>query len=224
MSTDLTATWGQFGDYMGGTLNPILSFFAFVFLVRTLALQQQSIQIQKDELSLTREEMKKTTRALEIQNIEGVFFQLLKRNTELLNNIAFSTSTNGNGVQTLYLVLHPLINLEARDNESVIKGFLNSIKTIKVSAGPYLSNLYLIIDMIDKNNELDFVDKNKYIDIVKSQLTSWEVAFLFYYGQCEEGFHFAYFINKYGLFKNYDPSLINNKLTEYDHYDAFAFK
>lgn len=34
--------WGQFGDYFGGILNPILSFFAFVALLVTLRLQISS--------------------------------------------------------------------------------------------------------------------------------------------------------------------------------------
>lgn len=46
----------QFGDYLGGTLNPILGF-------ATVALLVWSIQIQLRELKLTRYEMKKNTQA-----------------------------------------------------------------------------------------------------------------------------------------------------------------
>ncbi|WP_207284559.1 hypothetical protein [Pseudomonas sp. FW300-N2A2] len=31
--------WGQFGDYFGGVLNPVLSFFAFVAILYTLRIQ-----------------------------------------------------------------------------------------------------------------------------------------------------------------------------------------
>jgi len=40
-------SWGQFGDYVGGILNPIVAFFAFYWLT-------QSIRIQKEELAETR--------------------------------------------------------------------------------------------------------------------------------------------------------------------------
>lgn len=36
------ATWGQFGDYVGGLINPILGFFSFITLL--LALQVQASQ------------------------------------------------------------------------------------------------------------------------------------------------------------------------------------
>jgi hypothetical protein len=44
------AVWGQLGDYMGGVLNPILSFFALYLLMRTLQLQH--VQIAQTEKAL----------------------------------------------------------------------------------------------------------------------------------------------------------------------------
>lgn len=44
------AAWGQFGDYIGGVLNPLLSFFALYVLMRNLQLQQ--FQVQQTEASL----------------------------------------------------------------------------------------------------------------------------------------------------------------------------
>lgn len=37
--SDDHAVWGQFGDYVGGILNPILGFFSFVALLITLRMQ-----------------------------------------------------------------------------------------------------------------------------------------------------------------------------------------
>jgi hypothetical protein len=42
------AVWGQLGDYMGGVLNPLLSFLALYLLVRTLQLQQLQIKQSQD--------------------------------------------------------------------------------------------------------------------------------------------------------------------------------
>lgn len=49
-------TFGLFGDFVGGTLNPLLGFF-------TVALLIWSIKIQRDELSLARAELAKTAEA-----------------------------------------------------------------------------------------------------------------------------------------------------------------
>lgn len=47
--------WGQFGDYVGGILNPIIAFMAFFWLL-------QSVRIQKVELLETRNELSKQAR------------------------------------------------------------------------------------------------------------------------------------------------------------------
>ncbi|MFM4676950.1 hypothetical protein ACEUD4_00970 [Aeromonas media] len=48
--------WGVFGDYIGGTLNSMFSFFSFIALLYTIHLQQK-------ELSLTRIELKASAQA-----------------------------------------------------------------------------------------------------------------------------------------------------------------
>lgn len=36
--------WGTFGDYIGGTLNPLLSFLALIAIVKTMNIQKQELQ------------------------------------------------------------------------------------------------------------------------------------------------------------------------------------
>jgi uncharacterized membrane protein len=64
--------WGQFGDYFGGTLNPILSFFSLIILVLNLTLQSKQLELtrqelnnSKAELEATKEELKKSSAAQE---------------------------------------------------------------------------------------------------------------------------------------------------------------
>ncbi|MGV2834643.1 hypothetical protein [Pseudomonas shirazensis] len=42
------AVWGQFGDYFGGVLNPLLSFFALLGLLATLKAQQKEAKKAED--------------------------------------------------------------------------------------------------------------------------------------------------------------------------------
>jgi len=62
-ATDQRAAWGQFGDYMGGVVNPLLSLLTLLALVATVALQRQQLQISRAELKATRKELKKSARA-----------------------------------------------------------------------------------------------------------------------------------------------------------------
>lgn len=65
--------WGTFGDFIGGTLNPILSFLALIVLLRTYAMQ--------------REELKKTEETQKRQQFESTFFELLKLHNQVLEDL-----------------------------------------------------------------------------------------------------------------------------------------
>ena len=54
------AAWGQLGDYLGGILNPIVAFAAFMWLV-------ESVRIQRNELSETKEALQKSQKAQQDQ-------------------------------------------------------------------------------------------------------------------------------------------------------------
>ena len=42
--------WGQFGDYVGGLLNPLIAFLAFYWLTRSVLLQRQELVRVQEEL------------------------------------------------------------------------------------------------------------------------------------------------------------------------------
>jgi uncharacterized membrane protein len=49
--------WGQFGDFVGGTLNPILSFLSLIALVFTVLLQVRQLDIAREELKNSQSEL-----------------------------------------------------------------------------------------------------------------------------------------------------------------------
>lgn len=46
--------WGTFGDFVGGTLNPILSFFALMALLITIILQNRELEVTREEMTQSR--------------------------------------------------------------------------------------------------------------------------------------------------------------------------
>lgn len=58
------STWGQFGDFVGGTANPILAFLTLVALVLTIVLQSKQLSISSRELELSRRELELTREEL----------------------------------------------------------------------------------------------------------------------------------------------------------------
>jgi hypothetical protein len=47
------STWGQFGDYFGGVLNPVVGLAALIALLWTLKLQRKELRTSIDELRKT---------------------------------------------------------------------------------------------------------------------------------------------------------------------------
>lgn len=68
--SDTQATWGEFGDFIGGTVNPVVGMFALFALFLTLVLQAK-------ELEATREELRRSAAASELNTRLSVITALL---------------------------------------------------------------------------------------------------------------------------------------------------
>ncbi|WP_440985341.1 hypothetical protein ACQHIH_00015 [Xanthomonas sontii] len=64
-------SWGQIGDYLGGVLNPILSFISLVLIVKSLNLQRESNLALKMELEQSRQGEK-------LRSFENKFFNMIE--------------------------------------------------------------------------------------------------------------------------------------------------
>lgn len=84
---------GTFGDFFGGTLNPVLTFATFIALIATILIQLKELRLTREELKnsnkmleMSQEEQSKTAKALEeqsrtqrIQQFDSNFFSLYDR-------------------------------------------------------------------------------------------------------------------------------------------------
>jgi len=82
------SSFGGFGDFFGGMLNPIFTFLTFIGLLITIVLQRR-------ELGLTRAELKNSSKALidqsetlRKQRFEDTFFALFSQHNEVLKDVA----------------------------------------------------------------------------------------------------------------------------------------
>ncbi|WP_119142183.1 putative phage abortive infection protein [Pseudomonas reidholzensis] len=78
------AYWGQIGDFVGGILNPLLSFVAFLAVLINLVLQRQDLALAREEAREANKNQRLQSRifekqnsAVERQNFESTFFRLL---------------------------------------------------------------------------------------------------------------------------------------------------
>jgi uncharacterized membrane protein len=80
------SVWGTFGDFLGGTLNPILSFLSLLALLFTIVLQNKELQETRKELRQSREAQEEQTKSfqaqlklLEQKEKRDLTFQILER-------------------------------------------------------------------------------------------------------------------------------------------------
>lgn len=105
--SDDPATWGTFGDYLGGTLNPIISFLALIGLLYTIHQQAQEMQATREELKLAaeqqRQQIEQQSRQSEIFNLqqfESTFFSLLEQHNKAIERI--NVESIYKSLQTIY--------------------------------------------------------------------------------------------------------------------------
>lgn len=160
--------FGTFGDFIGGTLNPLLSFFTIVLLI-------WSIRFQTDELSLSRQELVKSSKALDAaqlahnenvklqkreilrKQVHDAFehhwnrYQSLLSSTMASSKILTATST-GAAIQTE--AGHSLNDFLNGDKNKVIVEFVQSIPQRINTSEPYNRETILLRELIA---ELDFM-------------------------------------------------------------------
>ncbi|WP_066307767.1 hypothetical protein [Bacillus sp. FJAT-29814] len=75
---------GTYGDLLGGSTLPFLTFASILYIIRTINIQKEQLNIQKDEISLVREELEDAKIALQEQSktsrlnrFENIFYNLI---------------------------------------------------------------------------------------------------------------------------------------------------
>lgn len=202
---------GQWGDFVGGSLNPILTFLTFVGLLFTIALQ-------RIELTLTRDEMKRSADALELQekavrkqSFENTYFGMLNLHNSIVNSIDLSNPvsnvvTHG---RDCFRVFYTNLTKEYRDNINKASGKYSESDVLKLSydnfwkkyqleLGHYIRYLFNIIRFVDQSDQAE----PYHMKLVRSQLSDQELLLLFYNCTQAGGRKFKFLAEKHALFDN----------------------
>lgn len=172
--------WAQFGDFVGGTLNPILAFFAFIALLYTIKLQSDSLETSKNELQATREELSKSAKAqeeqsksLKLQNqstnlqvFENTFFQLLNQHNEYLDLMIKDTKIiyYDYGNARLISLSTPKVPIKREIMEKNFKELNHEKRSIK----NYFMTLYQILKFIEEKSKKYNIDGKFYTNIIRA--------------------------------------------------------
>ncbi|GAB2940315.1 hypothetical protein [Aquaspirillum soli] len=210
--------WGTFGDFIGGTLNPIFSLLAFLALLRTIRLQSKEMELTREEMELTRDELKRAAEAQEktqlvldeqlkitaVQKFEATFFLLLDQHHQMLESISqkqkggfsqleiTSSSVFEHGDSSLSYQKTIL-----QDDSRLVK-YLNFLHLFIVFLN---KNIHLIVKIDQSTPEANLTPNNNvYIELIKYSLSSEVLQLLAIYS-FDSPEHKA-LIEKYCLLEN----------------------
>lgn len=212
------STWGQFGDYLGGVLNPIFALFALFALLYTIVLQVR-------ELNDTRLELSRATQAAQMQTFENTVFQLLQLQRHIVGSWQVTVKTKGE--EHIYTGNKAQFNLvwmwiqevksptplpEALDEEGhrtevarISKQWNYFLRHEYGQLGHYFRNLYAILKYIDASALP--IDKAGYVGIVRSQISGYEFALLFYNCLVPRNSDLKKLVEKYSLLEHMNTEL-----------------
>lgn len=231
---------GTFGD-MFGSVNALFSGLALAGIILTILLQRKELKLQREELRDTRAEFEIQNETLKLQRFESTFFNLLNLHHQIVGAIDYryykrkeknsryqlanldeekeAVTINGRDV---FRFRYNLMSQNLKNSQENYEGiYMASYEESSTDFGHYFRNLYRMIKLVDQTDffynssrvskEEIFKIKYKYTSIIRSQISDYELLWLFYNCLSQNGVEkFKPLIERYSLFKNMPSKLIAN--------------
>ncbi len=229
---------GTIGD-MFGVVNALFSGLAFIGIIYTILLQSRELQMQRRELMLTRTEIEGQKLQLMAQNetlrkesFEHTFFALLRLQIDILGSMDLRAA-DGQPVRgrdcfrvfckrfrtchAEYVDRHPEVPEAERINAAYMRFFDESQAELE----HYFRSLYNTVKFVKIS---DVKEKRFYTNLIRSQLSSYEVVLLFY--SCLSDFgrsKFKPLLEEFALLEALPRALLINSTEHLLLYEAGAF-
>ena len=87
--------WGEFGDYLGGVLNPIFALIGLFVLLRTIHLQTRELALSTTELQKSATALREQSDSLRRQNFERTFFEMVRLQHDIIRDLDLGEKTSG---------------------------------------------------------------------------------------------------------------------------------
>ena len=176
---EIIKVWANFGDFMGGTLNPILAALSLFGLLFTIYYQNKELEETRKELKKSVQAQQEQSESLKLQNeatklqiFENTFFKLTELFLGTKNSLSFyieNEDKNISGYSAFNKIFKALKGSPNYDDFNEKFEFITGI---------YFGQIYQILKFI---NESDIQNKQRYVNIFRAQFTKNELEFLFYH-------------------------------------------
>ncbi|MUT69976.1 putative phage abortive infection protein [Stutzerimonas frequens] len=183
-----TSSFGEWGDFFGGVLNPILTFLTFMGLLITIVIQQTELRESRSELKRSADALAEQAKNLNKQSFESTFFKMLDTHSGIVESIDLSNSKNNNTTKgrdcfTIFYrrleeKYHTRASLDKKDPQFIIlkRTYAEFWLEHQHELGHYFRFLYNFVRFI---KESDY-EKSLYIRLLRAQLSDQELLLIFY--------------------------------------------
>ncbi|WP_430473856.1 putative phage abortive infection protein [Thalassospira lucentensis] len=221
---------GQWGDFFGGTLNPIFTFVTILGLLLTIVLQRSELILSRKELSRSATALEGQINQINSQKFESTLFQMLSMLNEIVDAIEViqPSTRNKHKGRDAFTILYstmqnsyqnqknsPYNHQESRDftdTELVNLSMTRFMKEYAPKIAHYCRYLYNIFKFLDENEH----SQQYHSRMVRSQLSNQELKLLFYNCLSDQGTKFKLVAEEHALFDNLPTSELfetNHKLS-----------
>jgi hypothetical protein len=206
-----TSNFGEWGDFFGGVLNPILTFLTFMGLLITIVIQQTELRESRSELKRSADALAEQASNMKRQSFESTFFKMLNTHNGILESIDL---VNDDGKITrgrdCFVVFYSRLR-KSYDKRLAKKYKSNQDLTAlhyaykefwlkhQLELGHYFRFLYNIIRFIKESGYQD----GPYIRLIRAQLSDQELLLIFY--NCvasKHGERFKELVEEFALLDN----------------------
>lgn len=205
-----TSSFGEWGDFFGGVLNPILTFLTFMGLLITIVIQQTELKESRIELKRSADALTEQVKNSNKQSFESTFFKMLDTHSGIVESIDLSDKdsniTKGRDCFTVFYrrlerKYYDRMPLTPIDHDFIIlkRSYKEFWLEHQHELGHYFRFLYNIVRFIKESEH----EKSLYIRLIRAQLSDQELLLIFY--NCiasEQGERFKPLVEEFALLDN----------------------
>lgn len=196
-----TDNWGQFGEYIGGVLGTILTFFSVILIYATYKSQKENSLLQQFETTFF--SLLVNQREI-LKSLKGNFGKITspdKISDEYISEVAWKIYQEFDNKISRYSKELPNFSEQKEENMTIINTIYKEIYKGKESElGHYFRHLYHIVKYV---HESKINNKKKYVDIIQAQMSDDELYITLYNGISEYGREkFLPLLDTYSFFEN----------------------
>lgn len=205
---------GEFGDFFGGVLNPLLTFLTFMGLLITIILQHTELRESREEFARSADALEIQNKAIERQNFEATFFQMLTLHNTIVSSIDLQSkdgmiTTGRDCFRVFYTRLTKLYREKQEkppraaagsdaDRTKVAAAYKDFWRDHQLELGHYFRYLYNVIRFVKENG----VGSARYLRLIRAQLSDQELLLLFYNCLTPQGEKFRELVEEFSLLDN----------------------